>query len=189
MIPTSRWTLPRVLRGMMLIARGRPEGLNCFRDSPQAFFHSLLPGISLVVSALIESLLEGSDNVMRDIPGTLCVLLAPAVLSYELARFWGREAFWNRYVVAFNWCQWLFPLIGLTLLIVMTLAQSGAEVSQGALRIIFIFMAFYALWLNWFLARHGLALSKWRAAALVVLVNLGTVAVAFGPTVLAQQFQ
>jgi hypothetical protein len=174
---------------MSLIARGRPEGLNCFRDTPSAFFNSLLPALSLLVSGLVESLLEGSSEVVRDLPGTVCVLLAPAVLSYELARLWGREAFWNRYIVAFNWCQWLFPLIGLTLLVVLTLAQPGADVNQGALKMILIFIAFYALWLNWFLARHGLALSRWRSAALVVLVNLGTVAIVFGPTMLAHQFQ
>jgi len=32
----------------------------------------------------------------------------------------------------------------------------------------------YALWLHWFLARHGLALSRLRAALLVAGVNLGT---------------
>jgi hypothetical protein len=39
----------------------------------------------------------------------------------------------------------------------------------------------YALWLHWFLARHGLALSGRRAALLVLGVNLGTALMVFGP--------
>jgi hypothetical protein len=189
MTATPRWPVSRVVRGMALIARGRPQGLNCFRDSPQAFLYSLAPGLSLLLGSVIQSLVDGSGRAIGDIPGTLCVLLAPAVLSYELARYWGREAFWNRYIVAFNWCQWLLPVIGFVLLIGLTLAEGGATVSPEALRLIVVLLGLYALWLNWFLARHGLLLSILRAIALVLLVNLGTVVLVFGPTLLAQFLQ
>jgi hypothetical protein len=187
-MPATRRPVTLVLRGMLLIARGRPEGLNCFRDTPQAFWFSLAPGLSLLFGGVIESLADGTGGVVGDVPGTLCVLLAPSVLSYEIARLWGREAFWNRFIVAFNWCQWLLPLIGLVALIGLTVVRSGAAISQDALRGLFICLALYALWLNWFLARHGLALSPWRAAGLVLMVNLGTVALVFGPTILTQWF-
>ncbi len=45
----------------------------------------------------------------------------------------------------------------------------------------------YALWLHWFLARHGLALSRFRAALLVVVVNLGTALLVLAPRLLALQ--
>lgn len=181
-----RRTMPPILRGMLLIARGRPQGLNCFRDTPQAFLYSLMPGLGILAGAVIEGLAEGAGvTAIDEIPATLCVLLAPAVLSYELARFWGREAFWNRYIVAFNWCQWLLPMFGFLLILVATLAASAGLTGEGGIRILLVCLAGYALWMNWFIARHGLALSAWRAAGLVASVNLGTVAIILGPTLLA----
>lgn len=179
-------TLPLILRGVTLLARGRARGLNCFRDTPQAFFYSLAPGLAIMVAALVEGLAEGAGaGAMGQIPGTLCVMLAPAVLSYEMARFWGREAFWNRYIVAFNWCQWLLPVLGFLLIAGLTLARLAGISGEGAIRIMLVCLAGYALWLNWFLARHGLALTAWRAAGLVAAVNLGTIAIVFGPVMLA----
>jgi hypothetical protein len=186
MTATPRRTMPPVLRGVGLIARGRPAGLNCFRDTPQAFLGSLAPGVGILVASVIEGLAEGNAaRALADIPGTLCVLLAPSVLSYEMARLWGREAFWNRYIVAFNWCQWLLPVIAFVLLVVLGLAQSVGVNPGTGLPVLVVCLAGYALWLNWFIARHGLALSGWRAAGLVAAVNAGTMAIVFGPTLIA----
>jgi hypothetical protein len=190
MTAAPRGTLPPILRGMALIARGRAAGLNCFRDTPQAFLYSLAPGLGILAGAVIESLAEGAGaGALEEIPGTLCVLLAPSVLSYELARFWGREAFWNRYIVAFNWCQWLLPVIAFVLIFALTLARFAGFGGEGALRVMLVCLAGYALWLNWFLARHGLALSIGRAAGLVAAVNLGTIAIVFGPAMLASSLR
>lgn len=186
MTATPRRTLPPILRGMGLLARGRAEGLNCFRDTPQAFLFSLTPGLGILLGAIIEGFAEGTGlRVVSEIPSTLCVLLAPAVLSYEVARFWGREAFWNRYIVAFNWCQWVLPMIAFVLIAALTLAEAAGVAGQGGIRILLVGLAGYAVWLNWFLARHGLALGVWRAVGLVVTVNLGTIAIVFGPVLLA----
>jgi hypothetical protein len=143
-----------------------------------------------MAAAVVEGLIEGaSASAIGEIPGTLCVLLAPAVLSYEFARFWGREAFWNRYIVAFNWCQWLLPVIALVLLVCLSLAQLAGVDPETGLPVLVVSLAGYALWLNWFLARHGLALSGWRAAGLVAAVNAGTMAIVFGPTLIAAYFR
>jgi hypothetical protein len=175
-----RGSMPAIPRGMLLIARGRPEGLNCFRDTPRAFLYSLTPGLGILAGAAAQALAEGAGmRALAEIPGTLCVLLAPSVLSYELARLWGREAFWYRYIVAFNWCQWLLPAIGLLLVIGLTLARLAGLVGAGGIRVLIVGLAIYALWLNWFLARHGLALSAGRAVWLVIGVNLGTLAIVF----------
>jgi hypothetical protein len=186
MTAAPRRPMPPILRGVGLIARGRPAGLNCFRDSPRAFLFSLMPGLGIMAAAVVQGVAEGSaGSAIGEIPSTLCVLLAPAVLSYEMARFWGREAFWNRYIVAFNWCQWLLPVIAFVLIAGLTLAHSAGIDPQGGLRVLLVCLGGYALWLNWFLARHGLALSVWRAAGLVAAVNAGTIAIVFGPTMLA----
>ena len=186
MTPAPRTTMPAILRGVALIARGRAEGLNCFRDSPQAFLCSLAPGLGIMLAAIVESLSKGAGAAgVGEIPGTLCVLLAPSVLSYEMACYWGREAFWNRYIVAFNWCQWLLPVVAFVLMAGVALARFAGVDAQTGLRILVVCLTLYVLWLNWFLARHGLALSAWRAAGLVVAVNLGTFLIIFGPTLLA----
>lgn len=185
MTPTRRGSVPPILRGVSLLARGHAQGLNCFRDTPRAFLASLAPGVGLLLAATIEGIAGGDGSgALTDIPATLCVLLAPAVLSYEMARFWGREAFWYRYIVAFNWCQWLLPAIGFVLLLVVAAAHLAGLDEQSAAMVLLVCFAGYALWLNWFLARHGLALTGWRAAGLVLVVNLGTMLLAFGPGLL-----
>jgi hypothetical protein len=171
---------------MLLLARGQAVGLNCFRDTPHAFIVSLTPGLGILGGSVIQSLAGGAGAAaMNEVPATLCVLLAPAVLSYELARFWGREAFWNRYIVAFNWCQWLLPFIAFVMVAVVAIVRQSGIDGQSVFRALLVCLAGYALWLNWFIARHGLALSVWRAIAMVFCVNLGTITLVFGPTLLA----
>jgi hypothetical protein len=178
------------LRGMALIARGRPEGLNCFRDTREAFFFSLAPGLGFILAGVINALAEGeTTTVFVKILAPICALLAPSVLSYELARLWGRHGFWYRFIVAFNWCQWLIPPLGLLLLAVLTIAQTMGIAGQDGIRIVLVAVSFYALWLNWFLARHGLALSRGRAALLVAIVTLGNALIVFGPGVLMDLFE
>jgi hypothetical protein len=174
------------LKGMALIARGRPEGLNCFRDTREAYFFSLAPGLGFILAGVINALAEGEgSSVFTKILAPICALLAPSVLSYELARLWGRHAFWNRFIVAFNWCQWLIPPLGLLLFAVLTFAQLMGIAGPGGIRIVLVCVSGYALWLNWFLARHGLALGGGRAALLVAGVTLGNALLVFGPGVLA----
>jgi hypothetical protein len=177
-------------RGMGLIARGRPEGLNCFRDTREAYFFSLAPGLGLIMAGVIDAVAEGRGaTVFAKVLAPVCALLAPSVVSYELARLWGRHAFWNRFIVAFNWCQWLIPPLGLLLLAVLTFAQMMGVSGEDGIRIVLIVVSGYALWLNWFLARHGLALSAGRAALLVAGVTLGNALIVFGPGVVADLFE
>jgi len=83
----------------------------------------------------------------------------------------------------------LLPVIGFLLIVGLTLARLGGAGGQNTLRFLFIGLAFYAMWLNWFLARHGLALTAGRAALLVLVVNLGTLALVFVPSMLATHLQ
>jgi len=45
----------------------------------------------------------------------------------------------------------------------------------------FVALAVYALWLQFFLARHGLSLSRVRAVLLILAVNAGTAALVVVP--------
>ena len=65
-------------------------------------------------------------------------------------------------------------LLVLGMLVAVGLPRSAARWwSAGLVR--------YGLWLHWFLARHGLGLSRFRAAVLVLGINLGDGAIVIGP--------
>ena len=169
------------------MARGRPEGLNCFGDTPRAFFASLAPGFAFMAASLAEGLSQGRGlATFPDLLPPLCALLAPPVLSYEIARFWGREAFWHRYIVAYDWSRWLLLCLVLVAFVCVSAARVSGLMGTGGFRVSVIAIALYALWLNWFTARHGLALSGGRAALLVFAVNLGTVLLVIGPGLLGR---
>ena len=97
---------------MMLVARGRAEGIDQFAGTSQGFLASLAPLIAFPLVGTFLLLLDGDGApAITDLLATLAVLLAPPVLSFELARLWGRQARWLRFATAFNWCQWLLPML------------------------------------------------------------------------------
>ena len=173
------------LFGILLLGRGKAAGLGQFGTTPNAFLASLAPLVAFPLVGALLLLLQGQGvEALTDLVEVLCALLTPAVLSHALARFWQREAEWLRYATAFNWCQWLMPIV-LTLVLMLfgmglQLGLPERAAGVGALGV----LALYALWLHWFLARHGLALSGWRAAGLVAGVNLGTLVVLLVPSLL-----
>jgi hypothetical protein len=177
-----------ILRGMARIARGDPDGLDQFAGTSQGFLASLAPLIFFPLVGTVFLLMDGDGApAITDLLATLVVLLAPPVLSFELARRWGQQSRWLRFATAFNWCQWLLPMLFAALLLVLgTLLHAGLpdNVATGAL---VLGLGGYALWLHWFLARHGLALSGFRAALLVAGVNFGTALLVLAPRLLATQ--
>ena len=106
------------------------------------------------------------------------------MLSYEPARWWKRTDQWLRFATALNWCQWAIPVLASVLLIVAYPMLAGAMSAQFAGGVVIAVLACYALWLHWFLARHALMISAIRAVLLVVVVNLGTLLLVLGPSML-----
>jgi hypothetical protein len=187
-------TLPRrqrapvgsILVGILLLARGRADGLRHFGDTPQAFLASLAPLIAFPLVGGVLMLAQGGGLVaVTELLATLCALLAPPVLSYEAARLWHREAQWLRFATALNWCQWVIPVIAAVLLILVYPAVADTISPQAGGILVIVLLACYALWLHWFLARHALMISGPRAASLVAIVNIGTVLLVLGPRLLA----
>jgi hypothetical protein len=167
---------------VVLLCRGKAEGFAEIGSTGQDFLASLAP---MIAFPLVGSLLLLSRGMPRDAAtdflATLCAVLAPPVLSHFLAWRWGQETRWAQFATAFNWCQWVLPLIaGVLLLIGAALMHAGAPVAVLGL-IGALLLAAYALWLHWFLARQGLGLSVGRSILLVIVVNLGTMSVAVGP--------
>jgi hypothetical protein len=177
-----------ILRGIVLVARGRPAGINLFAGTREGFLASLAPLVAFPLVGTLLLLVEGQGvPALTDLLATIAVLLAPPVLSFELARLWGRQALWLRFATAFNWCQWLLPLLASVLLIVLSLLLQLGLPENGAVVALGLCLGGYALWLHWFLARHGLALSRLRAALLVLGVNFGTALLVLAPRLLALQ--
>jgi len=175
-----------IVLGIVRLARGRSDGMQQFGATRDAFLTSLAPLIAFpLVGGMLMLLGGGGVTAVSDLLATLCALVAPLVLSFEVARLWRRQQFWLRFATAFNWCQWAIPLVGFMLLVIFgVLAALGLP--RRAVQIgVLLGLLSYALWLHWFLARHGLGLSGARALVLVLAVNLTTAMLVVGPRVIA----
>jgi hypothetical protein len=184
----SQGAVPRtnIIVGILRIARGRADGVGCFGSGPQAFLSSLAPLIAFpLVGAVLGVFADGPRSALTGLAMTVCALLTPPVVSYELARIWQRSDAWVRFATAFNWCEWILPVLACLVMVPLSLAISAGMSEATASLVLVRCLGLYGLWLHWFLARKALALSGWRAAGLVFLVNLGTAAVVIGPRVLA----
>jgi hypothetical protein len=179
---------PSILRGIVRVARGRADGIDQFAGTEQGFLASLAPLIAFPLVGTFLLLLNGEGApALTDLFATLAVLLAPPVLSFEFSRLWGRQACWLRFATAFNWCQWLLPLLASVLLVTLGALLRAGLPDRAATVVLVAGVGGYGLWLHWFLARHGLALSRFRAALLVAAVNLGTALLVLMPRLLALQ--
>ena len=157
-----------VVQGLLLIARGRAEGVEAFAGTPDGFLSALSPWLAfLLVGVLLMVLREPSA-----IGGTLfllsfCALLLPPVLSHLFAARWERGPLWLRYATAAVWCEWLviFAYVA-SLVVVMVLLQLGVPPNLASAVLMGVVVCYW-LWLHWFLAWRGLALTGVRAAVLV----------------------
>ena len=178
-----------ILLGVVRLARGRSDGLHQFGATPEAFLASLAPLLAFPLVGTVLMLLDGAVlAALQAFLSTLCALLVPPVLTYEVARLWGREAAWLRFATAFNWCQWLIPVVGAAILFALGMLTGLGLPRQFARAGFVLGVIAYGLWLHVFLARRGLGLSLPRAVALVLGVNLLTVVLVLGPRVLGLVF-
>lgn len=174
-----------IVRGILLLCRGRAAGLTEIGAGPQDFLSSLAPMIAfpLVGCALMAAQGRGLDGA-SDFLATLVAILAPPVVSYSIARRWGREDRWFRFATAFNWCQWVLPVLGAVLVLIAgIMVQLGVPLRVAIILLCCLLLA-YAFWLQWFLAGKALDLSAGRAALLVVIVNVITIILVGGPQLL-----
>jgi hypothetical protein len=174
-----------IVVGVMRLARGRVDGFQQFGATREAFLASLAPLVAFpLVGGVLMLLGGGGMTALADLFATICALVAPPVLSFEVARLWGRQAAWLRFATAFNWCQWAIPVLGsLLLLLLGVLVVLGLPRPIARVAVV-LGLVVYGLWLHWFLARHGLGLSRLRALLLVLAVNAVTVLIVMGPRVL-----
>ena len=164
-----------VVQGLLLIARGRSEGLECFGATPDAFLAALSPWLAFLLVGLLLMMLRAPSMVGVSLALlSLCALLLPPVLSHALAGNWQRSAFWLRYATATIWCEWLVLLAyAASLVVVAVLLKLGVPTDLAGIAFVGL-IACYWLWLHWFLAWRGLSVGWARAAMLVALVVVST---------------
>jgi hypothetical protein len=168
----------RSIYGLSLLAVGRTRGFSYFETDTSAYMASLAPWLALAfVSSGLHALV--APHVAADIFLLyLCVLLGPPVIAHFLSTRWGRQDRWALYANILNWVP-LSTFVVFTALSAVTAAsiQAGAPADAIAELALIVFF-FYSLWLQWFVARGALAVSRGRAALLVGLICLFAFALA-----------
>jgi hypothetical protein len=180
----------RVTRGILRIGTFKADGMAEFSATPQAFLNSLAPLLALpVVGGLIMLGRGHVAEALASVLANLVILLAPPVAAHAVARWWGREALWLRYAVAYNWCQWAVALALLVAMvgggILVAIGLPDMAVAQLAM----LALAGYGIALNWFLARTALQLSGGRAALFIFMVWLAAMVLIMVPVVLTAMQQ
>jgi hypothetical protein len=165
-----------VALGILLLARGRADGLAQFDGTPQAVLSALAPLAALMIVSLTLALIGRAPGALQSylLAGAVG-LLSQLVVSFEVARRWGRAAEWYRFAAAFCWCQWAAPVAMMGLILAMSLLLAMGVSEDASAMIGLIGLLGYGLWLHWFLAWRALALTRMRALALVLIVNAATV--------------
>ena len=173
----------QTLLGIFDVARGRADGLRHFGNTPQAVVGALTPLLAFMLVGGMVALLGGRLDAVSALVAVAVALLGPMVLSFEVARRWGRAPRWPLFAVAYCWCQWATPMAMAGVLVIVSLLMAAGLDGDTAMAIGMFALFGYGLWLHWFLARHALALTAWRAAALVVMVNVSTMVLILIPQV------
>lgn len=167
----------RILKGMMLLAGGKREGLAYFDGTPDAFGAALAPQMACILVGGMQIFLL-PDKVMSatKLLLSLCVLFLPAVISHFYAHHWGRGALWLRYITAATWCGWVVVLISLACALIAAVITPDIARQQVFIGALAMCAAVYELWLQWFVAKVGLDVSGGRAVLLYVSILLASVA-------------
>jgi len=174
------------------LLRGDRAAMALFDATPRGFLNSFIPLAALPVVAAVATLAKGDvPRALTDLLAAVCVLALPPVISHALARRWQREDRWLRFAVMFNWTQF-----GLSALFVAVLAMLGVLLGTSetepatngivvAVVLLCLAVLCYGLWLHWFIARHGLNLTRGQAAFVVFATYAGTLVLVLGHSLLS----
>ncbi len=164
-----------VVRGLVLLGRGRAEGFDCFDNSRDAFLAGLSPQIGfLLVAAALLLAQRPTVPALSLVLLAFCAVLLPPVISHAMARLWRRDERWRRYATASVWSIWLIlPAYVPALLVASVLMQAGVG-RTAAVQAVMLLVMVYFLWLQWFMARRGLAIGGFKAALTVLAIVAGS---------------
>ncbi len=161
--------MARALAGAFMLARGRATGLAAFENTlPVAAYSFRAAAICLPIFMFFKD----QNSTPADVVLTLVVdflLFAAswagfALASLYLARALGVAEAWPRFIAAWNWSAVVQYLTLAVLSLPGLLLGKGGLLDLGGLLALF-----FAVWMEWFVARHALRLSPLGAAGFVAL--------------------
>lgn len=162
------------LAGAFLLGRGKPEGLALMETTPEGAWRSFAAALVCLPAFLAIRFFawatlgapEGGFGraFIAEVTGYAIAWAAFALASLPLAQAWGRGADWPRFIAAWNWTN----IVQYLVLLALTL-PGALGLPAGLAQLLSLVGLGYAIWLEWFVARHGLGVDGGRAAALVGL--------------------
>jgi len=152
-----------------MLARGRAAGLAAFENTlPVAAYSFRAAAICLPVFMFFKDQTSTPDDVVLTLFVDLLLFAASwagfALASLYLARALGVAEAWPRFIAAWNWSAVVQYLALAVLSLPGLLLGRGGLLDLGGLLALF-----FAVWMEWFVARHALRLSPLGAAGFVAL--------------------
>ncbi len=175
-----------ILRGLLLLARGRADGIKEFSNGTDALTASLAPLIAFpLVGAARTALMGQPADALLGFLARLCAVLALPVITHAFARACGREVLWQRTATALDWSFWMFlPLLLAAWFIAAALVKAGLSLPSAEYITLGLISA-YVLWYHWFTIRAGLQVNAWQAALLVILNTAAIVLLTDAPMLMS----
>ena len=161
--------MARALAGAFMLARGRAAGLAAFENTlPVAAYSFRAAAICLPIFMFFKDQTSTPDDVVLTLFVDLLLFAASwagfALASLYLARALGVAEAWPRFIAAWNWSAVVQYLALAVLSLPGLLLGRGGLLDLGGLLALF-----FAVWMEWFVARHALRLSPLGAAGFVGL--------------------
>ena len=161
--------MARALAGAFMLARGRAAGLAAFENTlPVAAYSFRAAAICLPIFMFFKDQTSTPADVVLTLFVDFLLFAASwagfALASLYLARALGVAEAWPRFIAAWNWSAVVQYLALAVLSLPGLLLGKGGLLDLGGLLALF-----FAVWMEWFVARHALRLSPLGAAGFVGL--------------------
>jgi len=162
-----------VLKGLLLLARGKAAGIAEFGNSADALAASLAPLLAFLLVGSALAALQGFWHIaLLFLLMNLCAVLTVSVATHTGAALAGRESLWLRTATALNWSIWLLIPLGLLAGILTGLLTQAGLPFTPAFDAMLCLIGLYFFWYHWFTVRAGLQTSLPRALLIVLATNL-----------------
>lgn len=172
--PPMREVIIAGIAGAFLLGRGRTAGLALMENTPEGAWRSFVAALICLPAFLAIRVFAWAGigapdgGVLRGLTaetiGYAIAWSAFALLSLGLARAWGRDANWPRFISAWNWTNIVQYLV-----LVALMLPGALGLSSGLAQVLTLVGLAYAVWLEWFVTRHALGVEGGRAAVMVAM--------------------
>jgi hypothetical protein len=180
----------RILRGILLLARGKAAGIANFGNTTEALTAAIAPLIAFpLVGSVINGLNGAPLTAIIGFLSRLCAVLAVTAATHQFARLTKRESLWIRTATALNWSFWIIvPLLGIAGLAGAIMVSAGLPLPTAE-DILIGLMAAYLLWYAAFTIRAGLQLNIPKSLLLVAIAATLIIFLTIAPDMLTLAWQ